>query len=273
MVAFLLGFLAVGGGSLAFWKRRPRAPPSIPESARAPTPDGGQLLADDGGPGPPQQPDGPSRVCTIGAPEENTVAKAHVMHAVQQSETLDDGDSEDESDADSEEELISGGRASSSLQRGHASLVRDTVQAAWLFEERPSLPQNAPVMHMLPSSASTHLYIIAESKYGWMYVFEKWRDGVCAARFRNPDHAKKYRAGFMGRYRRRKQVTQIASVHQPTAPDGQSLRVSDLLVWSAEHTEFRQLTDNCHTYAANLAAHLGMEPPTGWWEHLLYDTY
>eukprot|EP00756_Hemistasia_phaeocysticola_P017166 Hpha_TRINITY_DN15521_c1_g8::TRINITY_DN15521_c1_g8_i1::g.105152::m.105152 len=271
MVVFLLGFLAAGGGGYAFW-RRPTRRPSITESARAhvsaeanaaalhhPGVAGGEAA----------RADGPSRVCSLGEPEENDVAKARLQMAMRQSESLDDDYSDSASEAESEEELIAGGCPSSSLQRGHASLARDTVTAAWLFEERPSLPQNAPVMQMLPSSASTHLYVIAESAFGWMYVFEKWRDGVCAARFRNPEHAKKYRAGFMGRYRRRKHVKQITSIDGPRTSDSEPFRLSDVLVWSAEHTEFRQVTDNCHTYAVNLATHLGMEAPAGWWEKLL----
>eukprot|EP01062_Namystynia_karyoxenos_P024948 TRINITY_DN1976_c0_g1_i1.p1 TRINITY_DN1976_c0_g1~~TRINITY_DN1976_c0_g1_i1.p1 ORF type:complete len:272 (+),score=72.76 TRINITY_DN1976_c0_g1_i1:151-966(+) len=269
---FLLGGLAVGGGGWAFWRNR--APPlAIPEAARRQSPAALPL------PEPPrtegvggqQSSTVVRRVCSVGAPDENTAARTRVEQAVRESELLA-GESSD-SDADSEEELIAGGRPSSTLQQGHSSIARDTIRAAWLFEERPSLPQNAPVMQMLPSSASTHLYVVSESALGWMYVFEKWRDGVCAARFRNPDHARRYRAGFMGRFRKRKQVRQITSVEHPTSPDGEALRVSDLLVWSAEHTEFRQLTDNCHTYAANLAVHLGMQTPAGWWEQVLYDNY
>eukprot|EP01064_Diplonema_japonicum_P031690 TRINITY_DN5737_c0_g1_i4.p1 TRINITY_DN5737_c0_g1~~TRINITY_DN5737_c0_g1_i4.p1 ORF type:complete len:266 (+),score=38.08 TRINITY_DN5737_c0_g1_i4:64-861(+) len=263
-VFLVFGAVFLGGGALVAGRNRSTRKLTIEEAARAPTP--AVVLSDEEGEDTVQ-----SAPACFKAPGKNNMgnyaSKAHVQRAVQRSELLCQEDSGDEC---SEEELIAGGRPCRMFKRGHKSLVQDTVEAAWLFEERPTPPQGSQVMSMLPASASTHLFIVTESKLGWLYVFEKWKDGVSVARFKSPDRARKSRAGFASHYRRRKHIKQLSSI---SPPKNSPLRVSDLLLWSAEHSEFRQYTDNCHTYAVNLSLHLGMEPPKAVWEQLLYEAY
>ncbi|KAJ9461578.1 hypothetical protein DIPPA_19901 [Diplonema papillatum] len=202
----------------------------------------------------------------------NAASKACVQLAIRRSELLCSLGCEDSPSA--EVELIAGGRPSEVFSGGLGSVVHDVVVAAWLYEERPPLPKGSTVMSLLPQSTSAHLFIVAASLKGWTYVFEKWRGGVYVARFRDPDAARACRAGFAGRFRRRKLVRQLACVAPPanTSP-ARPLRVPDLLLWSAAHSEFRQYTDNCHTFAVNLSLHLGMRPPKAAWEGLLYNAY
>eukprot|EP01059_Diplonema_ambulator_P019909 TRINITY_DN33591_c0_g1_i1.p1 TRINITY_DN33591_c0_g1~~TRINITY_DN33591_c0_g1_i1.p1 ORF type:complete len:266 (+),score=51.65 TRINITY_DN33591_c0_g1_i1:245-1042(+) len=263
-VFLLFGAVLLGSGALLAKGQYGGRKLSIEEAARAPTP---AMHFDDDEDGEVER--GPAGCFKSDGNSVNYESKAHVQRAVQRSELLV-GEGCDSNDECSEEELIAGGRPCKMFRRGHSSLIKDTVVAAWLFEERPTPPRGSQVMAMLPASAATHLFIVTESALGWLYVFEKWKDGVSVARFRDPDHARRSRAGFASHYRRRKHTRQLSSVAPPA---NSPLRVSDLLLWSAEHSEFRQYTDNCHTYAVNLSLHLGMEPPKAVWEQLLYEAY
>ena len=213
--------------------------------------------------------------CFVGQDIKRTTRE--VRQAVNLSELIQKPSESDQDDESSEDELISAGAPATLLRRGASGLATDVATAAWMFEEHPSPPPGSQVMAILPASAASHLFIIVQSDADWMYVFEKWKDGVSVSRFRDAESAKTYRAGFVGHYRKRKKVVQLTSVNikkkSNTPSTKQPIRISDLLLWSSNHSEFRQFTDNCHTYAVNLAAHLGMEPPKAAWEHLLYDAY
>lgn len=135
----------------------------------------------------------------------------------------------------------------------------ERIKSVSLYEEtikpRPILP-------------IIHPYILVETE-SWMYVLEKWRDGVAISRFKRKDDAVRSRGKWFGPGR----LSQRKAPHLVQSTTAVEMSTTDLLVWSMEHPEFKQYTDNCHTFAHNCSKKVGMKNPNSMWEDMLYDTY
>jgi len=113
-----------------------------------------------------------------------------------------------------------------------------------------------------------HPYILVETET-WMYVLEKWRDGVAISRFKHKDDAVRSRGKWFGPGR----LSQRKAPHLVQSTTTVSLTTTELLSWAMEHPEFKQYTDNCHTFAHNCTKKVGMQNPNAFWEDYLYDEY
>eukprot|EP00996_Jenningsia_fusiforme_P002829 NODE_3644_length_942_cov_18.171333_g3347_i0.p1 GENE.NODE_3644_length_942_cov_18.171333_g3347_i0~~NODE_3644_length_942_cov_18.171333_g3347_i0.p1 ORF type:complete len:244 (+),score=48.84 NODE_3644_length_942_cov_18.171333_g3347_i0:151-882(+) len=113
-----------------------------------------------------------------------------------------------------------------------------------------------------------HPYVLLETP-SWTYVLEKWRDGLAVSRFKRKEDAIRSRGKWFGPGRiSRRRMPQLLQ-----AKDNIELTTNELLAWSMDHPCFKQYTDNCHTFAANLSKKVGMGNPNGIWEELLYEQY
>eukprot|EP00667_Euglena_gracilis_P015827 EG_transcript_16500 len=135
----------------------------------------------------------------------------------------------------------------------------EPIKSVALYEEtikpRPILP-------------IIHPYILVETET-WMYVLEKWRDGVAISRFKRKDDAVRSRGKWFGPGR----LSQRKAPHLVQSTTDVRLTTTELLCWAMEHPEFKQYTDNCHTFAHNCSRKVGMVNPNSFWEDVLYDDY
>lgn len=135
----------------------------------------------------------------------------------------------------------------------------EVIKSVALYEEtikpRPILP-------------IIHPYILVETDT-WMYVLEKWRDGVAISRFKRKDDAVRSRGKWFGPGR----LSQRKAPHLVQSTTNVEFTTTDLLVWAMEHPDFKQYTDNCHTFAHNCSKKVGMKNPNSLWEDYLYDAY
>eukprot|EP01012_Entosiphon_sulcatum_P035610 TRINITY_DN4521_c0_g1_i1.p1 TRINITY_DN4521_c0_g1~~TRINITY_DN4521_c0_g1_i1.p1 ORF type:complete len:222 (+),score=35.20 TRINITY_DN4521_c0_g1_i1:625-1290(+) len=113
-----------------------------------------------------------------------------------------------------------------------------------------------------------HPYVLVETP-GWVYVFEKWRDGVAVSRFKSKEQAIRSRGKWFGPGR----LSQRRAPHLIQSTNDVQMTTTDLLVWTIQHPYFKQYTDNCHTYAANLCKKSGLQNPNSTFEDLMYETY
>lgn len=135
----------------------------------------------------------------------------------------------------------------------------ETIKSVALYEETIKSRPILPIIHP---------YILVETDT-WMYVLEKWRDGVAISRFKRKDDAVRSRGKWFGPGR----LSQRKAPHLVQATTDVQLTTTDLLAWAMEHPEFKQYTDNCHTFAHNCSKKVGMKNPNSLWEDYLYDDY
>uniref|UniRef100_A0A7S4FVU0 PPPDE domain-containing protein n=1 Tax=Eutreptiella gymnastica TaxID=73025 RepID=A0A7S4FVU0_9EUGL len=119
-----------------------------------------------------------------------------------------------------------------------------------------------------PILSIVHPYILVETDT-WMYVLEKWRDGVAISRFKRKDDAVRSRGKWFGPGR----LSQRKAPHLVQSTTEVQYTTTDLLVWAMEHPDFKQYTDNCHTFAHNCSKKVGMKNPNSLWEDYLYESY
>jgi len=113
-----------------------------------------------------------------------------------------------------------------------------------------------------------HPYMLIETP-SWVYVLEKWRDGVAVSRFKRKDDAVRSRGKWFGPGR----LSQRKMPHLLQSTNNVSMSTTELLVWAMEHPNFKQYNDNCHTFAANLSKKVGMKNPNTFVEDLVYENY
>eukprot|EP00997_Jenningsia_sp_PLL12_P005856 NODE_2395_length_932_cov_194.255946_g1970_i0.p1 GENE.NODE_2395_length_932_cov_194.255946_g1970_i0~~NODE_2395_length_932_cov_194.255946_g1970_i0.p1 ORF type:complete len:253 (+),score=50.93 NODE_2395_length_932_cov_194.255946_g1970_i0:40-759(+) len=136
----------------------------------------------------------------------------------------------------------------------------ESVTSVSLYEETIKPRAIFPIIHP---------YILVETPT-WMYVLEKWRDGIAVSRFKKKDDAVRSRGKWFGPGR----LSQRKMPHLVQATtEVKGLTTTGLLVWTMDHPYFKQYTDNCHTFAANLSKKVGMKNPNSYFEELMYDNY
>lgn len=113
-----------------------------------------------------------------------------------------------------------------------------------------------------------HPYVLVETP-SWVYVFEKWRDGVAVSRFKSKEQAIRSRGKWFGPGR----LSQRRAPHLIQSTNDVQMSTTDLLVWTIQHPYFKQYTDNCHTFAANLCKKSGLQNPNSTFEDIMYESY
>eukprot|EP00994_Dinema_validum_P001958 NODE_1412_length_967_cov_86.296296_g1090_i0.p1 GENE.NODE_1412_length_967_cov_86.296296_g1090_i0~~NODE_1412_length_967_cov_86.296296_g1090_i0.p1 ORF type:complete len:235 (-),score=36.85 NODE_1412_length_967_cov_86.296296_g1090_i0:186-890(-) len=170
-----------------------------------------------------------------------------------------DAESEDENEeAKMDEEEIFGSGVWG-VDFGNLRYKEETVLSVQLYEETIKPRAIFPIVHP---------YILVETPT-WMYVLEKWRDGVAVSRFQRKDDAVRSRGKWFGPGR----LSQRKMPHLVQSTQSVGLTTTQLLVWTMDHPYFKQYTDNCHTFAANLCKKVEMKNPNSTFEELIYDAY
>eukprot|EP01005_Ploeotia_sp_CARIB1_P001361 NODE_299_length_998_cov_446.365098_g292_i0.p1 GENE.NODE_299_length_998_cov_446.365098_g292_i0~~NODE_299_length_998_cov_446.365098_g292_i0.p1 ORF type:complete len:245 (-),score=42.68 NODE_299_length_998_cov_446.365098_g292_i0:164-898(-) len=178
-----------------------------------------------------------------------------------QQQELDTDDSSSEESLQEEEIFGSGVWG---VDFHHVKYTNERVLNVSLYEETIKPRSFFPIIHP---------YILVETP-SWTYVLEKWRDGIAVSRFKHRENAIRSRGKWFGQGRlSQRRLPHLVEKKSIAPVEELQLGTTDLLVWSIEHPYFKQYTDNCHTFAANLCKKVKMKNPNHPLEELVYENY
>eukprot|EP01006_Ploeotia_vitrea_P005872 TRINITY_DN11977_c0_g1_i1.p1 TRINITY_DN11977_c0_g1~~TRINITY_DN11977_c0_g1_i1.p1 ORF type:complete len:247 (-),score=7.23 TRINITY_DN11977_c0_g1_i1:214-954(-) len=222
-------------------------------------------------------PSGSPKYCSRGA--DGTVNEFHdnsqisaaevkrkLLELSDRSKQQEELDTEDSSSEESlqEEEIFGSGVWGVDFH--HVKYDNEKVLNVSLYEETIKPRSLFPIIHP---------YILVETP-SWVYVLEKWRDGIAVSRFKQRENAIRSRGKWFGQgrlsQRRLPHLVQKKTLDQADT-ETSNIGTTDLLVWTIEHPYFKQYTDNCHTFAANLCKKVKMKNPNHPLEELVYENY